>query len=126
MRTILLATAALTAGERPTYAALVQRAFASLHVAVPSPAIRSVVGEVHHHRVVEPLRHAAQASLAHQTGHPVTSTPLTGVAQILPDSRAPDDAIGISMELTNPGQKPGVLLGSRTRHPRRPAVIPTG
>lgn len=38
----------------------------------------------------------------------------------------PDDAVGISMELPNPGQEPGVLLGPRTRHPRRPAVIPAG
>ena len=73
-----------------------------------------------------PLREAAQASAAHQTGHPVAPTSLPGVPLILPDPRTPNDAVGISMELTNPGEEPGVLLVPCTRPPRRPAIIPAG
>jgi len=59
-------------------------------------------------------------------GPPGNAHTASRVAQILPEPRAPDDAIRLSMKLTNPGQEPIILLGPRTRHPSHPGVIPAG
>jgi len=47
------------------------------------------------------LRHALQPGPAHQARHPVATTALPGVAEVLPDLLAPHDAVLISMEVTN-------------------------